>query len=122
MIGPDAIAEIVQTYGKHGWVLRRVLLSVELKQHLGDSIMELFGEVPVSESDIDAAWFSRPPKRGGVAWEIRHLTETPYALLEVLDENEADFEVSLQKLEARLRENVTGKTNALTSGNANGKL
>ena len=122
MIGSDAIAEIVQTYRKHGWVLRRVLLSTEFRQQLGDSITELFGEVPVSESDIDAAWFSRPPKPGGVAWEIRHLSESPYALLEVVDENEPDFEVSLQKLEARLRENVSGKTNALTSGNANGKL
>ena len=122
MIGADAIAEIVETYSKHGWVLRRVLLSAELKQQLGDGIAALFGEVPVSVSDIDAAWFSRPPKPGGVAWEVRHLSESPYALLEVLDENGPDFEVSLQKLESRLRENVTGKTNALTSGNANGKL
>jgi len=122
MIGADAIAEIVQTYDKHGWVLRRVLLSAELRQQLRDNIIELFGEAAVLESDIDAAWFSRPPKQGALAWEIRHLSESPYALLEVLDENGPDFEVSLQKVESRLRENVTGKTNALTSGNSNGKL
>jgi hypothetical protein len=122
MIGSDAIAEIVQTYCKHGWVLRRVLLSAELRRRLGRGIIDLFGDAPVSDSDIDAAWFSRPPKQSALAWEIRHLSESPYALLEVLDENEPDFERALEKLESRLRENVTGKTNALTSGNANGKL
>lgn len=108
MIDQAAIAEIVATYRKHGWVLRRVLLSADLKRRLGESIDELFGEVAVSDSDIDAAWFSRPPKEG-VAWEIRHLSETPYALLETLDENGPDFELELQEVESRLRENTVAK-------------
>jgi hypothetical protein len=113
MIDRAAIAEIVATYEKHGWVLRRVLLSSESKGEFGDDFGELFGDIAVIDSDVDAAWFSRPPKKGPnpleVAWEVRHLSETPYALLEILDENAADFELSLQKVESRLKKHAARK-------------
>ena len=86
MSSPDQIAEIFAAYSKHGWVLRRVLITKSARKNL-DVFAE---EIPIIDSDFDAAWFSRPPKRGGIAWEIRYLGEPPFALLENLDESFSD--------------------------------
>ena len=112
MIDAANIAEILATYKKHGWILRRVLLSAAAKEKLGDARKRLFGEIESTESMIDAAWFSRPPKEGGVAWEIRYLGEIPFALLTKTDESHPDFESDLKDIESRLRELVTRKQTA----------
>jgi len=112
MIDKDAIGEIIRTYQKHGWILRRVLLSPELKQKLAGNTSALFGAADIADAEIDAAWFSRPPKSGGVAWEIRYLGELPFGLLENVDENDAEFEDKLKNIESRLRQTVTAKQSA----------
>jgi len=109
MIDMETIAEIVATYLKHGWILRRVLLSAELKKKLGVAGKSLFGDVPTVDSDIDAAWFSRPPKTGGIAWEIRYMGDVPLALLEKLDEDDPAFESAIKNVERRLAESVAKK-------------
>ncbi len=109
MIDADALVEIIQTYHKHGWMLRRILLTLLLRVRLPADADEIFGEVEVIESEIDAAWFSRPPRPGGVAWELRHLSETPFALLEKIDETDAGFEHALRSVETRLIEAVKAK-------------
>src|SRR5687768_13101353 len=108
MIDAGAVAEIIATYQKHGWVLRRVLLSDESKTVLGTAVNGL----PLMDSNIDAAWFSRPPKSGGVAWEVRYLGDVPFALLENIDEESPDFEDRLRSVEARLTEAVTARKSA----------
>ena len=107
-----AISEIFATYKKHGWIGRRVLLSPTLKADLDTDVKTLFGDLSVVDSDINAAWFSRPPQSGGVAWEIRYLGDVPFALLERLDENDPEFEASLRLVESRLREAVAAKRSA----------
>ena len=89
MIDAAAIGEIISLYKKHGWTLRRVLLSEALSKRLSTAGADLFGDVEVIASELDAAWFSRSSRPDFTAWEIRHLSETPYALVEVLD-NDAD--------------------------------
>ena len=103
MIDTGAINEIVETYKKYGWILRRVLLTDQLKTAHREDLKTFFGGVPVIASDVDAAWFSRPPQAGPIAWEVRHLSSNPYALLEHVDENSADFEEKLAAVESRLR-------------------
>ena len=103
MIESRAIAEILATYKKYGWLLRRVLLTEAVRSRLTAVEKDLFGSVPVIMSDIDAAWFSRVPQTGPTAWEIRHLSANPYALLESIDENSPDFEEHLRRVEAQLR-------------------
>ncbi len=112
MIASDNIREIIATYAKHGWNLRRVLLSARLSEKLGADQERLFGDIPVHGSAIDAAWFSRPPKPGGVAWEIRYLGEPAFALLEKADEDDAEFESVLAGVESRLSDALTAKTSA----------
>ncbi len=112
MIDALSIAEIIATYQKYGWILRRVLLTKELKQALHGSSSDLFAGIDVCDSAIDAAWFSRPPQDGVVAWEIRYLGNFPFALLEKVDENDPKFDNVLSSIELRLRETISAKTSA----------
>lgn len=112
MIDSAACLDIIRTYTRHGWILRRVLLTAELRTSLGDASGELFGDVNINDGRLDAAWFSRPPGKGETAWELRHLNIPPFALLEYLDETAGDFEDKLRAVETRLTESVAKKRNA----------
>lgn len=106
MISPGQIQEILSLYKKHGWRLRRVLLTEKLKAFLAESGETLFADAEIISAEIDAAWFSRASKAEREAWEIRHLSETPYALVEVFDaEDEKEVrEEKLHELEEQLKE------------------
>ena len=99
--------EIVGVYSKHGWQLRRVLLRPETQ--FDPNING--GQVPVVEAEIDALWFSRPSHAGREAWELRVLSENPFALFETFeaDENEEQRNEMLLEMENRLREYFTTK-------------
>ncbi len=112
MIDAAVISEILSVYAKHGWLLRRVLLSEGLQEQLKETVSALFGDAPIFESGIDAIWVSRPPRSGGVAWEIRHLSNAPYALLENIDETDAGFESAIRTVEKRLLETLAAKNRA----------
>jgi hypothetical protein len=111
MIGADGIRAILAQYEKYGWQLRRVLLSSWLRTSLGEEIVSLFASGDVIESDIDAAWFSRPSRGKSVAWELRHLNEFPFALLDVVDPNIDDKDLAnvLEQTEDRLRERINSR-------------
>ena len=102
MITLEDFSEIVATYEKHGWLLRRVLLSANTRK----SLNEMPDDVDVLDSDIDAAWFSRPPKAGDVSWEIRSLGATPFALVQFVDEDSPDFEQVLEAVKQRMTDSL----------------
>lgn len=102
MMTPEQFREIVATYGKHGWMLRRVLLSAETRKRL----TAIPADVDIIDSDIDAAWFSRPPKSGTISWEIRSLGATPFALVEFVDEDSPDFEHVLEAVKQRMTDSL----------------
>ena len=112
MIDAAGVRELIETYAKHGWILRRVLLSPPLDKALDKHKYQLFGEAPITNSDLDAAWFSRPPKSGDVPWEIRYLGNIPFALLQSMDESGAEFEDHVKGLESRLRDAIAAKREA----------
>ena len=98
-----AVAELISTYTKHGWSLRRVLLSEP--ESFGDA-SDVFGPAQVRKADIDALWFSRPSQPGTEAWELRSLLGSPFALLEVIPDETgpSERETILKDLEQRMRE------------------
>ena len=106
MIGTDTIREVLSTYKKHGWALRRVLLSPGLKAQVGDEAKRLFPDVEVKDSDLDALWFSRQSRKDSIAWELRRLGPLPFALVEVVDAElpSEDLESVLSDAEGRLRQ------------------
>jgi hypothetical protein len=111
MIAVESVSEILSVYRKHGWTLRRVLLSPDLSGRLADTLPELFDAVEIVPSTLDALWFSRGSKGTLEAWELRHLAITPYALVEVIEqdtENEAREEV-FAATELRMRDAVKRK-------------
>ena len=102
--------EILATYRRHGWCLRRVLMRGETLAQLrvsngGDEAARFEG-VPVREFEVDAMWFARASHGGREAWELRLVGETPYALFELFEEDEAedDREDVRREMEARLAE------------------
>ena len=101
--------EIVGVYSNHGWQLRRVLLRPETQTQFDPNIGG--AEVPVVEAAIDALWFSRPSHSGREAWELRALSENPYALFETFeaDETGEQRDEMLLEMENRMREYVTTK-------------
>ena len=95
MINEQQIKQILSQYERHGWNLRRVLLSVESLETLSEAVRKtLFGEAEIVSEEFDAAWFSRPTpdNSGSEAWELRNLSGSPFALIEVF-EAEDDEEV-----------------------------
>ena len=111
MIDRRTIEEILAQYKKHGWDLRRVLLSGEFKAQVG-GLDELFSDADIRSSELDAIWFSRSSRPGATAWEIRRLTESPFALVVVLQDGAGseDPEAILKQAEMQMLE---GRRNQL---------
>ena len=103
----DLIREIVDTYQKHGWQLRRVLLRLETQAELEGETLSL-GAAEMEETSVDALWFSRASHNQREAWELRLLAESPFALFETFepDETEEQREEMRREMEARLRDYV----------------
>ena len=101
----DRIKEILATYEKHGWHLRRALLRPETRAELSDE--GWLGNASIEVADLDALWFSRQSQQNREAWELR-LVATQYALFETFepDEPEAAREEVRQEMENRMREKV----------------
>jgi hypothetical protein len=103
------ITEIVTTYKKHGWELKRVLLTPDSNDELTGVIELLETDVEPELSSFDALWFTRPSHRGAEAWELRLLAETPYALFERIEQDELDKrEAILSDTEQRMADYVSG--------------
>ena len=103
----DLIREIVETYQKHGWQLRRALLRPETRAQLKQEASSL--NLPEGEeAEVDGLWFSRPSHNQREAWELRLVAENPFALFETFehDETEEQREEMRREMEARLRDYV----------------
>lgn len=107
----DRILEILATYQKHGWQLRRVLLVPETRATVVNKDELTFEGAKVEDANLDALWFSRPSHSRREAWELRLISETPYALFEMFeaDEPEETHEGLRQEMQVKLSEFTTRK-------------
>jgi hypothetical protein len=101
--------EIIATYRKHGWQLRRVLVTGETRAEAGKRADKLCENVRIDDAPIDALWFSRTAHKDREAWELRLVAETAYALFELFeaDESEEQREEVRREMEARMRDYLT---------------
>lgn len=106
MIDEQQIQEILKQYAKHGWSLRRVLLSAAPANDLSAGT---FGEIEVISTDFNALWFSREAVNGGETWEIRTLSAAPFALVEVFnDDDEEEVREEIRKeMETQIRQKAS---------------
>ena len=97
--------EVVAKYRRHGWELRSALLQPATRTELEAQEPELLKNVSIREATFDALWFSRPSHNNRDAWELRLLSQNPYALFETFepDETEEQREEFRQEMEARMR-------------------
>jgi len=125
---PDRLGQFrdaLALYRRHGWSLARVLMTpatlAELARaggadaaNAGDpaAAQPAFEGVAAREADVDAMWLSRPSAGGREAWELRLISDPPYALFELFepDESEEDREDVRREMEARLAEYANGGT------------
>jgi hypothetical protein len=119
MITAEQIQEILSLYQKHGWNLRRVLLSDALRVNINELLQPMFGGAEIVSSPfLNALWFSRASGKTGETWELRHLSEMPFALVEVFpnEMNEDEREERRNEMQTRLA-NQTSKSEGRKSGN-----
>ena len=105
----NVINEIIASYTRHGWQLRRALLRPETRSEVDADIASgslSLDAVPMREASVDGLWFSRASHEGREAWELRLVSENPFALFETFeaDETEEEREDVRREMEARLRE------------------
>lgn len=102
----EQIKELLATYEKHGWRLRRVLLRSDTRDQLSEESWA--GDASLEEHEFDGLWFSRKSQGEREAWELRLISATQYALFETFeaDEPEAAREEVRKEMEARMNERV----------------
>jgi hypothetical protein len=103
----ELMKDIIATYERHGWKLRRVLArpeTVSLVSQAGD----LVRDAEIRESDFDALWFARASHAGREAFELRLVAEQPFALFEAFEayESEVGRETARGEMENRMREHA----------------
>ncbi|HJR08654.1 MAG TPA: hypothetical protein VJ842_15450 [Pyrinomonadaceae bacterium] len=106
----DQFRETLATYRKYGWQLARVLMRPDTLAELrtATSGVEEFESHTVRESSVDAMWFVRAAAGGRESWELRLVNESPYALLEIFEPDEAEDEREdvRREMEAKMRERM----------------
>ncbi|MDQ3668571.1 MAG: hypothetical protein M3410_18765 [Acidobacteriota bacterium] len=107
----DRIREILATYQKHGWHLRRLLLISKTRAEVVNEDELTFEGAGINDANVDAMWFSRPSPGKREAWELRLVAENPFALFETFeaDESEEAREEVRHEMEARISEFTTRK-------------
>ncbi len=105
---PEIFKEIIATYQRHGWDLKRVLMKPATRTGFKGPSAELFNEVKLIDADFDALWFARSSHAGREAWELRLAADQPYALFEAFeaDETEEDREEARLEMENKMRAQV----------------
>jgi hypothetical protein len=115
MIDLNSIETIVAQYEKFGWSLRRILLKNEVLDRLIDNLSSQFKDIPIHAGVVDGLWFSR---RQGKAetWELRRLSGTPFALLDVIDVSieGPEREAILAEVESRMAESPTNSSGEIS--------
>jgi len=116
----ELFREILATYRRHGWELRRVLIKPATRNDLNEEAAEIFNEADLIEAEFDALWFVRPSTAGREAWELRLVAEQAYALFAAFepDETEEDREEARLEMEHQMRDQLTPKSKppAVASG------
>jgi hypothetical protein len=100
--------EIIATYERHGWELKRVLLKPATRDDLNEQAPALLAEAILVDAEVDALWFARASSAGREAWELRLVAEQPYALFEAFeaDETEEEREEARLEMEHVMRDQV----------------
>ncbi len=101
--------EIIANYRRHGWELKRVLITPAVRNDLKAEAEGIFDRADLIEAEFDALWFARPSTAGREAWELRLVAEQAYALFAAFepDETEEDRDEARLEMEHQMRDQVS---------------
>ena len=88
----ETIQAVIDQYAKHGWQLRRALLSHDTIHRHGEYFQTEYPAAYVTKRESEALWFSRRSLPDREAWELRRLTGSPFALVAILEDSFDDDE------------------------------
>ena len=71
----ELFTEIIATYQRYDWELKRVLIKPATRNDLKEQAAGLFSAATLVDSDFDALWFARASHGGREAWELRLISE-----------------------------------------------
>lgn len=100
----ETIQAVIDQYAKHGWQLRRALVSGEDADKTTAELGFAGTKIVAVKSGNEALWFSRRSLPDREAWELRRLSGSPFALVAILedsfdeDEREAVLEATQRKM------------------------
>jgi len=103
MIDAATVDAIVEQYSRHGWTVRRVLVTGGTSEELSG----MFVNFEIRPSEIDAIWFSRI-NGSSETWELRRLTGSPFALVQSIDDGliTKERDELLHDVESRMAESL----------------
>ncbi len=99
------IDELIRQYEKFGWETQSLLLTEETQKGITKKTLDDF---EIKTASFDAIWFSRLSKNQKTAWELRHINENPYALFELIEE-EQELDKVLKNAETRMQKYASNK-------------
>lgn len=73
------VAAIIEQYERHGWKLRRVLLGRD-----SADLYVAFPDAEIRTAAGSALWFSRRSQPDREAWELRRVSASPFAVVEIV--------------------------------------
>ena len=103
MLEIKTITEAAELYIKHGWTLRRILLTEDSRNRLLEDVKSEFPGIEIRDADLDALWFARRSRPDSEAWEIRRLSGTPFAILEAVPDGTGQDELESILTDAEMR-------------------
>lgn len=118
MTSIELFRETISTYHSHGWQLCDVLLCPETHAALKmEEMTETFAPAPIRVTGIDAVWFQRQSGAANrIAYELRLVANSPYALFEIFEPDEAEEDRAdvRREMEARMSDRVNSRHDATT--------
>lgn len=101
--------EIIANYRRHGWELKRVLVTPARRSVVEAEAAGIFNGADLVEAEFDALWFARASTAGREAWELRLVAEQAYALFAAFepDEVEEDRDEARLEMEHQMRDQVS---------------
>lgn len=99
----ETVKAVIGQYAKHGWQLRTAFLASNVDPSVTLFLRSEFPRIDINYGEHSALWFSRRSLPDREAWELRRLSDTPFALVEVIEDS-LDDEAKKAQLDAAYRQ------------------
>lgn len=99
----ETVRALIDQYAKHGWQLRKAVLASDTNRAIIRLFRSEYPAIDIKNDEQSALWFSRRSLPDREAWELRRLSETPFALVTVIEDS-LDPEAKTAQLDATFQQ------------------